>query len=121
MKRFTLLFAALVALVAMPAANAQPKKDKAPAATDTAKPTTAKAKTTTATAKEIADAKAAGMVWANTDSKIYHKDGEFYGNTKQGKFMTEADATKAGFRAARTGAVKGKPKTTTTDTPKKKS
>jgi hypothetical protein len=43
-----------------------------------------------------------GMVWANTDSKIYHKDEKspWYGNTKFGKWMTEAEATKAGYKPA---------------------
>ena len=42
-----------------------------------------------------------GMVWVNTDSGVYHKPGtRWYGKTKQGKYMTEADAQKAGFRAA---------------------
>jgi len=41
------------------------------------------------------------MVWVNTDSGIYHKPGSrFYGKTKQGKYMTEADAIKAGYRPA---------------------
>jgi hypothetical protein len=40
-----------------------------------------------------------GLVWVNTDSKIYHKeDSPWYGNTKEGKWMTEADAVKAGFK-----------------------
>ncbi len=56
-------------------------------------------------AQEIADAQAKGLVWVNTSSKIYHKDGQFYGKTKQGKFMTEADAQKAGYRAAKDSAV----------------
>ncbi len=43
----------------------------------------------------------AGMVWVNLDSKIYHFTGDrWYGKTKQGKFMTEADAKAAGYRAA---------------------
>ena len=46
-----------------------------------------------------------GLVWVNTSSKVYHKDGQFYGKTKQGKFMTEADAQKAGYRAAKDPAV----------------
>jgi hypothetical protein len=52
------------------------------------------------TAKDIADAKAKGLVWVNTSTKVYHKDGQFYGNTKKGKFMTEDEAKKAGYRAA---------------------
>jgi hypothetical protein len=41
------------------------------------------------------------MVWVNTDSGTYHKPGTcWYGKTKQGKYMTEADAQKAGYRAA---------------------
>jgi len=39
------------------------------------------------------------MVWVNTESRIYHKPGSrYYGKTKQGKYMTEADAIKAGYR-----------------------
>jgi ribonuclease HI len=42
-----------------------------------------------------------GMVWVNTDSKIYHKQGSrWYGNTKQGQWMTESDAQKAGYKAS---------------------
>jgi hypothetical protein len=58
--------------------------------------------------KDIADAKARGMVWVNTSSKIYHKDGEFYGKTKQGKFMTEPDAQKAGYREAKPSPISKK-------------
>jgi hypothetical protein len=50
---------------------------------------------------EIAAAKAAGKVWANTDSKVYHKSGRYYGKTKQGKFMTEDEAKKAGYHEAK--------------------
>lgn len=40
-------------------------------------------------------------VWVNTDSRIYHKPGtRWYGKTKHGKYMTEADAIKAGYHAA---------------------
>src|SRR6185437_9871516 len=58
--------------------------------------------------KEIADAQAKGLVWVNTSTKVYHKSGQFYGKTKQGKFMTEADAQKAGYRAANEGIGKSK-------------
>jgi DNA uptake protein ComE-like DNA-binding protein len=43
----------------------------------------------------------AGMVWVNTDSGIYHKEGSrWYGKTKEGKFMAEQDAKKQSFKAA---------------------
>lgn len=42
-----------------------------------------------------------GQVWVNTETKVYHKEGSrFYGKTKQGKYMTEEEARKAGYRAA---------------------
>jgi hypothetical protein len=37
----------------------------------------------------------------NTESGVYHKSGKWYGKTKQGKFMTEADAKAAGFKEAK--------------------
>jgi hypothetical protein len=44
-----------------------------------------------------------GMVWVNLSTKVFHREGDrFYGNTKNGKFMTEADAVKAGYREAKT-------------------
>ena len=43
-----------------------------------------------------------GKVWVNTDSHIYHKEGSrFYGRTKQGKYMSEADAMKEGDKPAK--------------------
>jgi hypothetical protein len=57
---------------------------------------------------EIADAKAKGLVWVNTSTKVYHKEGRFFGKTKHGKFMTEADAQKAGYREAKEGPAKKK-------------
>ena len=44
----------------------------------------------------------AGMVWVNLDSKVFHLEGSrWYGTTKNGKFMTEADAVAAGYREAK--------------------
>jgi hypothetical protein len=54
-----------------------------------------------ASAGEIASAQASGKVWVNLDSGIYHKSGQYYGHTKNGKFMTEAEAQKAGYREAK--------------------
>lgn len=43
-----------------------------------------------------------GMVWVNTATKVYHREGDpYYGKTKHGKYMTESDAIKAGYRAAK--------------------
>lgn len=51
-------------------------------------------------AQEIADAKSKGLVWVNLNTHVYHKEGPNYGATKRGKFMTEEDARKAGYRPA---------------------
>lgn len=46
---------------------------------------------------------AKGMVWVNEETKVFHHEGSrWYGKTKKGKYMTEADALQAGYRAAKT-------------------
>ncbi len=62
--------------------------------------TTPKAAVGTASSAEIAAAKASGKVWVNTESGVYHKSGRWYGKTKTGKFMTEAEAKAAGYKEA---------------------
>jgi hypothetical protein len=62
---------------------------------------TAQRAATTVPESEIAAAKASGKVWVNTDTGVYHKSGQWYGATKQGKFMTEQEAIKAGYRASK--------------------
>ena len=54
-----------------------------------------------ASAEEIAAAKASGKVWVNLDSGVYHKSGRWYGKTKNGKFMSEAEAKQAGYRESK--------------------
>jgi DNA uptake protein ComE-like DNA-binding protein len=44
-----------------------------------------------------------GLVWVNTKSGVYHKEGDrWYGRTEEGKYMSEPDAIKAGYRAEKT-------------------
>jgi hypothetical protein len=56
-----------------------------------------------ATAAQIAAAKAAGLVWVNLSTKVYHAStSEFYGATKSGKFMSEKDAFEVGYKKSDT-------------------
>src|SRR5262245_19824136 len=45
-----------------------------------------------------------GLVWVNTESHVFHREGShYYGTTKHGKYMTEAEALKEGDRPAAGG------------------
>jgi DNA uptake protein ComE-like DNA-binding protein len=80
----------------VPVPAATPKPAKAPKPTPTPSVTT----TTPATPPQP------GMVWANTSTKVFHREGDrYYGNTKHGKWMAEGDALKAGFHEAQTGGT----------------
>ena len=47
---------------------------------------------------------APGMVWANHNTKVFHREGDaYYGKTKNGEFMTEKDALAKGYREAKKG------------------
>ena len=77
--------------------DTQTTSPPAPAASSS--PTTRPARQA-APSSEIAAAQASGKVWVNTDNGIYHKAGRWYGKTKNGKFMTEAEAKAAGYKEA---------------------
>lgn len=64
-------------------------------ATQTAAPVHARA--STATTQAQAPGGGPGMVWVNKTSKVYHCSGtRYYGTTKNGKYMSEADAKAEG-------------------------
>jgi hypothetical protein len=89
---------------ATPAPAASSTKATPPAPATAAAPApapkpAAKATTTTASNGTPAPGGGPGMVWVNTDSNVYHCQGtKYYGTTKQGKYMTEAQAKAAGAR-----------------------
>jgi DNA uptake protein ComE-like DNA-binding protein len=75
----------------------------APVAAPVSKPAPAAAKSAPPPASEASNPAqpppSKGMVWVNTETKVFHREGDkWYGNTKHGKYMTEADALKAGYR-----------------------
>ena len=79
---------------------AAPKPAPAPAAPAPASAATTRTPSAPTTAQQPP---VKGMVWVNLSSKVFHREGDrYYGNTKNGKFMTEADALKAGYREAKT-------------------
>jgi len=100
---------------------ASPSTGESPAASPKAKPARKKAKTEAKarpaaaspapagrTTEEAANPPASGgghgLVWVNTETHVYHREGSrFYGTTRQGKYMTEQDAIQAGNKAAPRG------------------
>ena len=83
-----------------PPAQAQNSSQDSPSATSS-QASTLPAPAKTVSASDIAAAKAAGKVWVNLDSGIYHKAGRWYGKTKNGKFMSVDEANKAGYKPAK--------------------
>ncbi len=88
------------ALAKAQASSATPAAQTSPSATPAAPKATTKTAAGAPSTQEIAAAKASGKVWVNTDSGVYHKGGRWYGKTKAGKFMTEAEAKAAGYKEA---------------------
>ena len=93
-------FTPMLKVSAMPAAaKAAPSAAAAPTA---AAAPPAAAKNMPTPAATAAPGGGPGMVWVNTESKVFHLPGDrWYGKTKEGKYMTQTDAVKAGFRESK--------------------
>ena len=101
MKRIALLWLFLGICLALTSAATQsssPSSQSAPATTQAKAPAPAGSQPS---ASEIAAAKASHKVWVNLNTGLYHKRGRWYGKTKDGKFMTEDEARKAGYKRAK--------------------
>ena len=95
-------------------AAAAPTAAAAPAAAPANTPTPVSHRTATRTASaggsmgSPAPGGGAGKVWVNSESKTYHCQGtKWYGTTKHGEYMTEAQAKSQGYHADHGKACSG--------------
>ncbi|MEP6540180.1 MAG: helix-hairpin-helix domain-containing protein [Bryobacteraceae bacterium] len=81
---------------------AAPASKSAAPVIPSAKPASTTARPSPSTSTTQTAGGGAGMVWVNKDTKVFHREGDrWYGKTKQGAYMSESDALKAGYRESK--------------------
>ena len=82
------------------ARDATPPREKAAASSDV-RDRSARARSAE-TDTQVKNLPNPGKVWVNTASGVYHHEGDrWYGNTKQGRYMSEDEAIHAGYRESK--------------------